>query len=214
MWNAKYYYNNYKTQNDCLYCGEPSGKYELCKNCYDLSKDEIIIKNDNGKWVKNVRKDNEYKFYDPNKNYYIKFPSLNKKEEEFYRLVKKYLNKKFVITPQVNLQTIIETDTYTRNDELYRNIDFIIFDTKFYTPIIAIELNGRQHYTNEYWIERDKSVKSILDDCGIEFLQIKNEDLGQIHNKFIKNLNNNLKKIYKVVKKEIKELQTKWTNKL
>ena len=48
MWNAKYYYNNYKTQNDCLYCGEPSGKYELCKNCYDLSKDEIIIIMENG----------------------------------------------------------------------------------------------------------------------------------------------------------------------
>ena len=206
MWKIKYPYDIYKNQKHCFYCGEVSGQYELCKNCYNLSKEEIIIKNENGIWVKNVRKDNEYKFYDPNKKYYIKFPSLNKKEEEFYRLVKKYLNKEFIITPQVNLQTIIETDTYTRNDELYRNLDFVIFDNKYYTPIIAIELNGKQHYTNEYWIERDKSVKSILNDCGIKYIEIKNENLNEINNKYVKHLNHDLKKLYKNIKKEIKEL--------
>lgn len=32
--------------NTCAYCGEDSGRYELCRDCYQMAKDEIIIKND------------------------------------------------------------------------------------------------------------------------------------------------------------------------
>lgn len=180
----------------CKFCGDYSGKYELCKECYYLSKEETIIKNENGIWVKNPRKGNEYKFYDENKIYKLKNNLLNNYEMEFFNLVRSFLNKKYVIIPQVNLQTIVETNTNTRNDELFRNIDFIIYHIKNYTPFLAIELNGNQHYTNEYWKERDKSVRLILKDIGLPLLTIDIKDFRKIAPK-------DLQKIIKEVVKYI-----------
>lgn len=195
-----YYYkrNNY---NHCAYCGEEC-YYELCKSCYDLSKEDLIIKNEDGEWIKNVIKGNEYKFYDKTKRYSVKDNVLNNTEKRFYEYVKKNLKKKYTITPQVNLQTIIDTDTNTRNDELYRNIDFCIFRTKGYVPLLAIELNGRQHYSDTFWIERDKSIQKILESANLKLITIKNEELRidkrlirKIYNK-IKHINSNNKKLW------------------
>ena len=54
---------------ECKFCGTFSGKYELCQECHNLAKNEIIIKNEKGEWIKNekgewiknIRKGNEYK---------------------------------------------------------------------------------------------------------------------------------------------------------
>lgn len=164
----------------CGYCGEYSGKYELCYECYNLAREEYIFKNDKNEWVKNPRKGNEYKFYDETKNYSLKQDLLNEYEMEFFNIVRSFLNPKYVIIPQVNLQTIVTTDTNTRNDELYRNIDFIIYHTEKYIPFLAIELNGQQHYTNEYWKERDKSVRAILNDIKLPLLTIDIKDFKKI----------------------------------
>ena len=156
----------------CAFCGTNSYKYELCSECYNLAKEEIIIKKENGKWIKNVRKGNEYKFYDENKKYFLKENLLNEYEMKFFNIVRETLKSKYVIVPQVNLQTIIETDSNKRNDELFRNVDFIIYYEKEYKPLLAIELNGKQHKTNEYWKERDKSVQQILNSVGLPLLTI------------------------------------------
>ena len=193
---------NYK--KNCENCGEYSGRYDLCRECYDLAKEEFIIKNDKGEWVKNPKKGNEYKFYDENKTYFLKTDLLNKYEMQFFNLIRNSLNKKYVIIPQVNLQTIVETDTNTRNDELFRNIDFIIFHTEKYIPFLAIELNGQQHYTNEYWKERDKSVKSILKDIKLPLLTIDIKDLK----------NCNQKKLHSVIDKVIKYINPGFISKL
>lgn len=182
------YYNKYN--NYCEFCGEYSGKYELCAECYNLAKDEFIIKNDKGVWVKNVKKGNEYKFYDETKHYSLKQNLLNEFEMDFFNTVRKVINHKYVIIPQVNLQTIVETDTNTRNDELFRNIDFIVYHTEKYIPFLAIELNGQQHYTNEYWKERDKSVKAILKDIELPLLTIDIKDLRKIEPKEIEKIIN------------------------
>ena len=181
---------------ECKFCGAFSGKHELCLECYNLAKDEIIIKNEKGEWIKNVRKGNEYKFYDPSKVYSLKANLLTKYEMFFFNAVRKTLNHKYVIIPQVNLQTIVETDTNTRNDELFRNIDFMIYHTNEFVPFLAIEINGRQHYTNEYWKERDKSVKNILNDIGLPLLTIDVKDLK----------NAKEKDIQKIIKQVIKYL--------
>lgn len=190
--------------NTCAFCGDDSGRYELCRDCYQMAKDEIIIKNNNGKWIKNVRKGNEYKFYDEHKDYKLKTNLLNEWEMRFFNIVRKSLKTKYVIEPQVNLQTIIETNTNTRNDELYRNLDFVIYYAQKYIPFLAIELNGQQHYTNEYWKERDKSVKAILTKAELPLLVIDIKDIKKMSNS----------EIYELMKKVIAYLNPSFFKKI
>ena len=171
-----YYKNNYK-HNTCAYCGENSYKYELCNECYQLAKEQYIIKNEKGTWIKNIVKGNEYKFYDETKEYYLKEQELNEFEFRYFNVIRKRLNSKYIIIPQVNLQTIIETNSNKRNDELFRNVDFVIFKAKEYKPTLVIELNGQQHYTNPYWVERDKSIHAILNRVNLPILTIDIKDL-------------------------------------
>lgn len=196
-WNKKY--------DECQFCGDYSNGYELCSECYQASKEEIIIKNEDGEWIKNVRHGNEYKFYDENKNYYLKYPLLNDYEKRFFYLAKKLLPKHLYLIPELNLQSIIETDTNTRNDELFRNVDFCIFNTKYYLPLVIIEINGQQHYTNEYWKERDKSVKSILNTVSIPIETIDTKDLKNMKDKDLKIIIKNIIKEH-CSKKELKNL--------
>ena len=185
--------NNNFEKNECAYCGE-STKYELCRDCYQLSKENAIIKKENGKWIKNPVFGNEYKFYDSNKKYILKQEMLNEFEMRFFNIARKSLSMKYTIIPQVNLQTIISTDTNTRNDELYRNIDFMIFHSKTFIPFLAIELNGQQHYTNDYYIERDKSVAKILNIVELPLLTIDIKDLKKMKDEEIELL---VKKVVK-----------------
>lgn len=206
----------YNSNNRCQFCGEYSGKYELCPECYNLAKEEYIVKTDNNRWIKNVKKGIEYKFYDKTKNYSLKENLLNENEMRFFNAVRNSISDKYVIIPQVNLQTIVETDTTTRNDELFRNLDFIIYHTEKYIPFLAIELNGQQHYTNAYWRERDKSVKSILNDIGLPLLtiDIKNltkmddNQIEKIINKVIRYLNPGF--FSKIFKKQIDKMDLTW----
>lgn len=211
---------SYYKSNYCAYCGDYSGKYELCSECYYMAQDEVIIKNEKGKWIKNIRLGNEYKFFDKNKTYRLKDNLLNEYEMRFFEIAKDYLSKKYTIVPQVNLQSIIETDTNTRNDELFRNVDFMLFHSKEHIPFLAIELNGEQHYTNDYWIERDKSVKQILDRVSIPLLTITIKDLkrmddrevGFLIEKVVKYLNPGL--LNRLLKKENNKMDLSWTKEL
>lgn len=133
------------------------------------------------------------RFYNPNKIYIKKNPVLSIYEKKFFHIMRKKLYPNFIITPQVNLQSIIETNTNTRNNELFRNIDFGIFDTEMYNPIMLIEINGKQHNNKEYWIKRDKSIKNILEQANIMLYTINNEDLK--YNDKIENLTNELVEI-------------------
>ena len=173
----------------------------------DIDEDfpeNILTINEEGKLVENVRLGNEYKFYDPDKKYTLKQKLLNKYEMFFFNVVRKKLNHRYVIIPQVNLQSIVETDTITRNDELFRNIDFMIYHTDKFVPFLAIEINGKQHYTNEYWKERDRSVKNILSDIGLPLLTINVENLKKADEKYIQ----------KVVKQVIKYLNPNFFSRL
>lgn len=223
--NYKRYYKNY--DNECLFCGEKSGKYELCKDCYHLAEDEIIIQNENGNWIKNIKKGIEERFYNEDKQYTLNLTPLNEFELNFYNLIRKNIDNKFIIDPQTNLQTIIKTNTNKRNDELFRNIDYVIFEKINYSPILAIELNGLQHKTNAYNQERDKSVQSILKDAQLPLLNIdikilkklnynKEQKLSNIINEVINytydgytelcKKSNNSKTILTWAEKQIKEL--------
>lgn len=135
------------------------------------------------------------RFYNPQKKYTLRQPILNIYEKRFFNLMRKKLKNNFIITPQVNLQSIIDTPlTNKRNEELYRNIDFGIFDTEMYNPIMLIEINGKQHLNIEYWKKRDESVKEILESVGLMLYTIQNED-------FKTNINKLIDEIYEIILK-------------
>lgn len=206
-----------RVEKYCENCGGYSGKFELCNECYHLAKEEYIIKNEQGRWIKNIRKNNEYKFYDEKKIYKLRESLLNEFEMRFFNIVRHALKKKYVIIPQINLQSIVETDTNTRNDELFRNIDFGIFYANEYKPFLMIEINGQQHYTNEYVRERDKSVKQILDKVGLPLLTIDVKDMKVLQDrslfdlmaKVIKYLNPNF--FQRLFGKEVNKMDLSWT---
>ena len=184
----------FNTGKECAYCGQYSGRYDLCSDCYHLAQEEFIIKNENGNWVKNIRKGNEYKFYDEQKKYFLKTNLLNEFEMRYFNIIRKHISKKYLIIPQVNLQTIIDTDSNKRNNELYRNVDFVMYKAKTYTPFLVIELNGQQHYNNEYVKERDKSVRKILNLVQLPLLTIDIIDLKKLTNKQLYLLTKNVVK--------------------
>ena len=95
-------------------------------------------------------------------------------------------------------------------------VDFIVYHIKNYTPFLAIELNGNQHYTNEYWKERDRSVRLILKDIGLplltidikDFRKIAQKDLQKIIKEVIKYINPNF--IAKLLGKSNNILDLTW----
>lgn len=167
------YYNNY----ECELCGEYSDGYPLCYDCYCEEQ-------------YNYRKQDEHKerFYDSKKFYSLKKRVLTDNEKRFFHLAKQVLAKDLIITPQANLQSFIDTDSITRNDELFRNIDFVIFNAEDYIPLLAIELNEYQHYTNPHYIKRDKSVKMILKVIGLPLVTLETEMIEQKSDNELRNI--------------------------
>ena len=160
-----------------------SNTRHLCQNCERLLyKEYIKLDNKSNRYIFNTDRvleklEDTNKFFDPKKNYSTR-ELCTKNEKILFDLITFKLNNKYIILPQVNLQTIIQTDSMKRNDELYRNIDFCIFEKTTLKPVLAIELNGDDHY-KYYKIKRDESVKKILFKAGLPLLTLKNDELYQ-----------------------------------
>lgn len=75
------------------------------------------------------------------------------------------------IVPQVSLSTIIkkEVNNYYIT-ELFRNIDFAVFDKEYKEVLLLIEINDSTHNTKTRSI-RDKKVEKILKDAGIRLIK-------------------------------------------
>ena len=100
------------------------------------------------------------------------------------------LNAKYIIIPQVNLASIIEKRGGKYHSELFRNIDFGIFDIN-YNLLLLIELNDKSH-TNIKRKDRDLKVKKILSDCQIPLLTFYTyypNEKGYVLNRIVKALN-------------------------
>lgn len=103
-----------------------------------------------------------------NQKYYTKKKLLTDNELFFYDCFKK-LDSKYITFPQINLASIIYKHSSNKyRNELFRNIDFCIFD-KDLNILLAIEINDDSHKKNNR-ISRDKKVKEILKSCNIELL--------------------------------------------
>jgi len=100
---------------------------------------------------------------------YSKKKLLTDTEIIFYNYLIK-LDQKYIVLPQINLASIVSKNIgrITYQNELFRNIDFCIFDENF-EVLLAIEINDNTHKDYRRKI-RDNKVKKILEECGIELL--------------------------------------------
>ncbi len=93
--------------------------------------------------------------------YKLKNSLMTKTEKDFYLAIYQALPDNYILQPQVNLATIIKKiDNKPFQNELFRNIDFCIFDFDF-KPIALIEINDKTHSTQRSRQARDYKVKEI-----------------------------------------------------
>lgn len=123
-----------------------------------IKKEEEILKEKTIYKKKNIMTDYEYKFY------------LILKELEKYN---------YKVIPQVNLATIVKkVNNKKYYTELFRNIDFVIFNEGLTDVLLLIEVNDATHNTKKRK-SRDIKVKSICANAGlnlITFITTKNNN--------------------------------------
>ncbi|MCM1053520.1 MAG: DUF2726 domain-containing protein [Ruminococcus sp.] len=101
-------------------------------------------------------------------SYYEPKPFLTPYEKDFYNKIVS-LNEEYIVIPQVNLAAIVNKYNAKYRSELFRNIDFGIFNKNF-ELLLLIELDDKTHQTYKRR-DRDLKVKKILDDCHIKLIK-------------------------------------------
>lgn len=105
------------------------------------------------------------------KKYNSKF-LMTKNEQYFYNIINKAFSDKYLIMPQVNLASILNKKKQYQNEyqnELFRNIDFGIFDKETTAPLLLIEINDKSHNEKKRQY-RDVKVKGILQNANIKLI--------------------------------------------
>lgn len=108
---------------------------------------------------------------------YCKKRIMSNEEIKFYNLLNSILENKYIIWPQINLAAVINKKNdynYSNNyrkfqTELFRNIDFGIFDKETLDLLLLIELNDNTH-NNLDRKKRDNKVKEICNKCGYNII--------------------------------------------
>lgn len=93
-------------------------------------------------------------------------------EKYFYDILKDIeRDYDVIVQPQINLASIIEKNIKHKYvNELFRNIDFGIFDKNFHKLLLAIEINDSSHLKKDRII-RDLKVEKILNQANIKLIK-------------------------------------------
>lgn len=97
---------------------------------------------------------------------------MSEYEKYFYEILSKNFAQDYIIMPQVNLASIIEKiKDFPKQyqNELYRNIDFGVFDKNSMKPLLLIEINDKTHNQPDR-IKRDLKVKEICNQANIKLI--------------------------------------------
>lgn len=94
------------------------------------------------------------------KNIYKKKNIMTDYEYKFYLILKELEKYNYKVIPQVNLATITE---------LFRNIDFVIFNEDLTDVLLLVEVNDATHNTKKRK-SRDIKVKSICANAGLNLI--------------------------------------------
>ena len=96
---------------------------------------------------------------------------MTKTETAYLNCIKSFLPDTCLIQAQANLASFIRrTDGAKYQNELFRNVDFIITDLS-YRPLLVIEINDQTHRLPERR-ERDKKVACICEEAGIPLIKL------------------------------------------
>ncbi len=159
----------------CKVCGAESGKYPLCRECNKKKEAGEIIKCPKcQKWhYANVPCAEDEKDAGENEKflYELKDSLVTKTEMKYLNSIKAALPENCLIQAQANLASfIVRTDGARFQNELYRNVDFIVTDLS-YRPLMVIEINDQTHLTGDRR-ERDEKVANICEEAGIPIIKL------------------------------------------
>ena len=87
-------------------------------------------------------------------------------------------NQKCIVQKEVSISHVFQ-DTCSYNDLFYTGrFDFVVYErqprTKIDIPILAIELDGREHQEKAVVMERDRKKNQICKEHGFELIRIEN----------------------------------------
>ncbi len=129
------------------------------------------------KFFKNKKQRKKYDAY-----YSVKPRYISPCEEEYFEKIKSLISDNFIIFPQIPLSQIVEKHSQSNyKTELFRVIDFCIFDENYY-PVLCIEINDATH-VGKNRAKRDSKVAEILKSAKIPLLVLwtyEDADLGFI----------------------------------
>lgn len=103
--------------------------------------------------------------------YSIKPKYISPNEQEYYEILKKIIGDRYIIFPQVPLSQLVEKHSSSNyRTELFRTIDFCIFDKNYY-PLLCIEINDTSHLKKDR-SQRDGRVSEILKSARLPLLTL------------------------------------------
>ena len=106
--------------------------------------------------------------------YVLKDSLLTPTEMEYYIVLEKFFGRDYKVLPQINLASVIDKIGEGFRTELFRNVDFGIFDQGF-RPIVLIEINDNTH-TRKDRIARDEKVNMIAKKAHIPLVTFWTRD--------------------------------------
>lgn len=90
-------------------------------------------------------------------------------EKEYFDVIRNIVGESYIVQPQINLASVINKAQGSKyQNELFRNIDFGIFDC-YYNLKLLIEINDSTHERSDR-IERDRKVHHICQEAGIPII--------------------------------------------
>lgn len=144
------------------------------------------------KKAKNTRKKQNKGYQIHNDYIYSKKPLMTNTERYFYNImVSLEAQYKIKVMPQVNLASVVlkKNKNYYVN-ELFRNVDFGIFNSDYSELLLLIEINDSTHNQRKR-IRRDKNVDDIVNNAGINLIKFYTKypnEVEYVKNRILKEL--------------------------
>lgn len=113
---------------------------------------------------------------------YSKKQFMSFSECKFFKILYSLLKDDFYIFSKVKILDIISQQGLSSED-LWKNpiwtnhIDFVVCDKINIDPILAIELNGKEHYEAYYSIKKGFAKDSYFNSIGLPLIVFENSDI-------------------------------------
>lgn len=123
---------------------------------------------------------------------------MSKSEQEFSVILHQLLGDAYEIVPQAHLDTFLDWKHVNQNYRGARamisqkSVDFLICSKGYYTPLLAVELDGSSHQ-NENRISRDSFVDRACQNARMPIVHVQRSqeyDTNQLRDLLIKKLSN------------------------